>query len=115
MSDPQRGAVIQRLPIDTVKLDRSLIDDVGRDPRVSKLVASMLHAARALGVSIIAEGVEQEAQAIFLRAAGCDRMQGYLFARPMPADAMEAVLRRSQAEKVGPLAAALAPLLRATR
>ncbi|MBS0332959.1 MAG: EAL domain-containing protein, partial [Proteobacteria bacterium] len=80
---------LMHLPIQTVKLDRSLIDGVGKDPRVAKLVGSMLHAARALGVSIVAEGVEEEAQAIFLRAAGCDRMQGYYFARPMGADAME--------------------------
>lgn len=86
---------LMHLPIQTVKLDRSLIDDVGRDARVSKLVASMLHAARSLGVRIIAEGVEHEAQALFLRAAGCDRMQGYFFARPMPADAMEQMLREA--------------------
>ena len=86
---------LMHLPIQTVKLDRSLIDDVGRDPRVSKLVASMLHAARSLGVRIIAEGVEHEAQALFLRSAGCDRMQGYFFARPMPADEMEAMLREA--------------------
>jgi diguanylate cyclase (GGDEF)-like protein len=83
---------LMHLPIQTVKLDRSLIDGVAKDPRVAKLVGSMLHAARALGVSIVAEGVEEEAQAIFLRAAGCDRMQGYYFARPMAADAMEARL-----------------------
>jgi EAL domain-containing protein (putative c-di-GMP-specific phosphodiesterase class I) len=86
---------LMHLPIQTVKLDRSLIDDVGRDARVSKLVASMLHAARSLGVRIIAEGVEHEAQALFLRSAGCDRMQGYFFARPMPADEMEAMLREA--------------------
>ena len=86
---------LMHLPIQTVKLDRSLIDDVGRDARVSKLVASMLHAARSLGVRIIAEGVENEAQALFLRSAGCDRMQGYFFARPMPADEMEAMLREA--------------------
>ena len=80
---------LMHLPIQTVKLDRSLIDGVAKDPRVSKLVGSMLHAARALGVSIVAEGVEEEAQAIFLRAAGCDRMQGYYFARPMAAQRME--------------------------
>jgi len=84
---------LMHLPIQTVKLDRSLIDDVGRDPRVSKLVAAMLHAARSLGARIVAEGVEDEGQALFLRSAGCDRMQGYFFARPMPADAMEAMLR----------------------
>jgi EAL domain-containing protein (putative c-di-GMP-specific phosphodiesterase class I) len=52
----------------------------------------MMHAARALGVSVVAEGVEEEAQAIILRAAGCDRMQGYWFARPMDAESMEARL-----------------------
>jgi diguanylate cyclase (GGDEF)-like protein len=84
---------LMHLPIQTVKLDRSLIDDVGREPRVSKLVASMLQAARSLGVRIVAEGVETEGQALFLRSAGCERMQGYFFARPMPADAMETMLR----------------------
>ena len=87
---------LMALPIQTVKLDRSLICDVAKDPRVAKLVTSMLHAARALGVRIVAEGVEEEAQAIFLRASGCDRMQGYWFARPMPADQMEDALRESQ-------------------
>lgn len=84
---------VMNLPIHTVKLDRSLIEAVGRDHRVSKLVGSMLHAARALDVRIVAEGVEEEAQALFLRAAGCERMQGYLFARPMPAHEMEAHLK----------------------
>jgi diguanylate cyclase len=88
---------LMALPIQTVKLDRSLIGDVGRDPRVSKLVASMLHAARSLGVRITAEGVEDEGQALFLRSAGCDRMQGYLFAKPMPGDEMEALLREMNA------------------
>jgi diguanylate cyclase (GGDEF)-like protein len=86
---------LMNLPIHTVKLDRSLIEAVGRDARVSKLVGAMLNAARGLGVRIVAEGVEHEAQALFLRAAGCDRMQGYLFARPMPAEKVEAHLRGS--------------------
>jgi diguanylate cyclase (GGDEF)-like protein len=80
------------LPIQTVKLDRSLISDVATDGKVAKLVTSMVHAARSLGIRIIAEGVETETQAIFLRAAGCERMQGYWFARPMPAAQMEARL-----------------------
>ena len=102
---------LMHLPIQTVKLDRSLIDDVARDARVSKLVGSMLHTARALGVSIVAEGVEDEAQALFLRAAGCDRMQGYLFARPMPGAAMEARLREAGAA----LPAFAAPVRRRAR
>jgi diguanylate cyclase (GGDEF)-like protein len=89
---------LMNLPIQTVKLDRSLISDVAREPRVAKLVTSMLHAARALGVSIVAEGVEDQGQAIFLRAAGCDLMQGYFFAKPMPADAAEAELRAPPTE-----------------
>ena len=88
---------LMNLPIQTVKLDRSLIEAVGRDARVSKLISAMLNAARALGVRIVAEGVEEEAQALFLRAAGCDRMQGYLFARPMPADQVEIHLRAAAA------------------
>jgi diguanylate cyclase (GGDEF)-like protein len=84
---------LMNLPIQTVKLDRSLIEAVGRDARVSSLVTTLLRAARSLGVRIVAEGVEEEAQALFLRAAGCERMQGYLFARPMPAQAMETHLR----------------------
>jgi diguanylate cyclase (GGDEF)-like protein len=88
---------LMNLPIQTVKLDRSLIDDVARHPRVAKLVSSMMHAARALGVTVVAEGVEDEAQAIILRAAGCDRMQGYWFARPMDASSMETRLREEQA------------------
>jgi diguanylate cyclase (GGDEF)-like protein len=104
---------LMHLPIQTVKLDRSLICDVAKDGRVAKLVASMLHAARALGVSIVAEGVEEEAQAIFLRSAGCDRMQGYFFARPMPAADMEAQLTASRAET--PRVFEAAPLRRRAR
>jgi EAL domain-containing protein (putative c-di-GMP-specific phosphodiesterase class I) len=57
----------------------------------------MLHAARSLGVRITAEGVEDEGQALFLRSAGCDRMQGYFFAKPMTGDEMEELLRESNA------------------
>ncbi|HEX5379932.1 MAG TPA: EAL domain-containing protein [Phenylobacterium sp.] len=97
-----------KLPISTVKLDQSLIGDVGKDPRVSKLVRSMLQAVTALDAEIVAEGVEDEAQALFLRAAGCDRMQGFLFARPMPADEVELRLRQGVA-KTGPLPFAAVP------
>ncbi|MBB3893128.1 diguanylate cyclase (GGDEF)-like protein [Phenylobacterium haematophilum] len=91
-----------QLPIHTVKLDQSLIGGVGRDPRVSKLVRAMLSAAKSLDARIVAEGVEDEAQAIFLRAAGADRMQGYLFARPMPGDACEALMREQAAGAEAP-------------
>ena len=90
---------LMALPIHTVKLDRTLIAGVGCDARVSKLVAALLQAARTLDVQIVAEGVEDEAQAIFLRAAGCDRMQGFWFARPMPeADMAAALEKQAQAD-----------------
>jgi len=95
---------LMHLPIDTVKLDRSLIGDVAKDPRVAKLIGGMLHAARALGVSIVAEGVEEQGQALFLRAAGCDKMQGYYFAKPMPADQMEAMLKSAAQVQAAPSA-----------
>ena len=97
----QVRALLQ-LPIHTVKLDQSLIGGVGRDPRVSKLVRAMLGAAKSLDARIVAEGVEDEAQAIFLRAAGADRMQGYLFARPMPGDDCEALMRAQAAGAEAP-------------
>ncbi|MBR7618332.1 EAL domain-containing protein [Phenylobacterium sp. 20VBR1] len=100
---------LMQLPIHTVKLDQSLIGDVGREPRVSKLVRAMLQAATSLDIRIVAEGVEDEAQALFLRAAGCDRLQGFLFARPMPAEAVELRLRESAAAS-GPLAPAVTPI-----
>ena len=84
---------VMSLPIQTLKLDRSLIDDVASNTRSSMMVSSLMHAARSMGVTVVAEGVELEAQAIILRAAGCERMQGYWFARPMDAAAMEARLR----------------------
>lgn len=91
-----------QLPIHTVKLDQSLIGGVGRDPRVSKLVRAMLNAAKSLNARIVAEGVEDEAQAIFLRAAGCDLMQGYLFARPMPPEEVETLMRNEAAGAEAP-------------
>ena len=62
-----------------------LIAGVGSDPRITQVIRALLQTARSLGVTLVAEGVEDEAQAVFLRAAGCDQMQGYLFARPMSA------------------------------
>ena len=100
---------VMNLPIQTLKLDRSLIDDVARNPRASMLVASMMHAARALGVTVVAEGVEEEAQAIILRAGGCERMQGYWFAKPMDAAAMEArLLEERHPSRLAPARARIA-------
>jgi diguanylate cyclase (GGDEF)-like protein len=84
---------LMHLPIDMVKLDRSLTVDLSKDVRTEALVRMLVQATRALGLIVVAEGVEDEAHAIALRAAGCARMQGYWFARPMPATDMNQFLK----------------------
>ena len=71
------------LPIDSVKIDRSLIKSLITDDRATMLVSTLVQWARAINVSVVAEGVETETQAILLRALGCNRLQGYHFGRAM--------------------------------
>ena len=71
------------LPIDTVKIDRSLVMDIERDNRATMLISTLVQWARAINVSVVAEGVETETQAILLRALGCNRLQGYYFGKAM--------------------------------
>lgn len=86
---------LMQLPIDTVKIDRSLTLGLGKDERVTALVRLLAQTTRALGLGFVAEGVEDESHALHLRAIGCSKMQGYFFARPMPAEQMEAFLREA--------------------
>jgi EAL domain-containing protein (putative c-di-GMP-specific phosphodiesterase class I) len=78
-------AYLKRLPIDTLKLDRTFVDDidgVGNDAAIS---AATLALAHNLGLRVVAEGVETELQRNFLVEHQCDYLQGYLFSRPLPA------------------------------
>ena len=75
---------LQRLPVQVVKIDRSFVTDLDTDPRQLSLVTMMVSLAKHLGCRVVAEGVETEAVLAQLRAAGCDEVQGYLFARPIP-------------------------------
>jgi diguanylate cyclase (GGDEF)-like protein/PAS domain S-box-containing protein len=77
---------LKRFPVDAVKVDRSFIDGLGADPEDSAIVAAVVSLGHALGLTVIAEGVETDRQLAELRALGCDAAQGYLFARPGPAD-----------------------------
>jgi EAL domain-containing protein (putative c-di-GMP-specific phosphodiesterase class I) len=81
-----------RLPIDIVKIDKSFIDRLLVSPEGRALVQSVLDVTHALGKISIAEGVEQAEQCDTLADLGCDHIQGYLFARPMPADEAARVL-----------------------
>lgn len=81
---------LSRLPIDDIKIDRSLVVDIGASPRSERILRTLIEMAHALGDRVIAEGVETQAQHDFLRGNGCDCVQGFLFAKPMAAPALEA-------------------------
>jgi diguanylate cyclase (GGDEF)-like protein/PAS domain S-box-containing protein len=86
---------LRRFPLDVLKLDRSFVSGLGTDTEAPTIAAAIIEMARALGLTVIAEGVETKAQLASLRSLGCHSAQGYYFARPLPADAVTAFLRRS--------------------
>lgn len=75
---------LKRLPLYELKIDRSFIKDTPVDPSDTAIVTSIVGVAKHLHLHVVAEGVETQAQVDFLKTIGCDAMQGYLFARPMP-------------------------------
>ncbi|MGB4073931.1 EAL domain-containing protein [Pseudomonas sp.] len=78
---------LKRFPFNQLKIDRSFIIDVLTEPDSASLVRSMISIGHNLGIKVIAEGVEQSEQLSFLRAAGCDEMQGYFYSPPLPPQA----------------------------
>jgi diguanylate cyclase (GGDEF)-like protein/PAS domain S-box-containing protein len=79
---------LKQLPLDTLKLDRSLVRDIAADGIGSAIARAATAVAKALGLSIVAEGVETVQQREFLIREGCDTLQGLLFAKPMPLDSL---------------------------
>jgi diguanylate cyclase (GGDEF)-like protein len=77
---------LKRFPIDTLKIDQSFIRDIGRDPDDAAIASAIIALAHTLKLTVVAEGVETAGQLAFLAAHGCDRSQGYLLSRPLPAD-----------------------------
>jgi EAL domain-containing protein (putative c-di-GMP-specific phosphodiesterase class I) len=86
---------LQRFPVDYVKIDRSFVADLERDPGAVALVSGMIDLAHALGIGVIAEGVERASQLERLETMGCDLAQGYYFSSPLPSEAMDAFLEDS--------------------
>jgi len=74
---------LQRLPVQVVKIDQSFMRDLATDPRRRALVSAMIALSQNLGHKVVAEGVETDVVATWLRGMGCDQAQGYLFARPL--------------------------------
>jgi EAL domain-containing protein (putative c-di-GMP-specific phosphodiesterase class I) len=85
---------LQNFTIDALKIDRSFIAGIGRDRKAEAIVHAIIGLAQALRITTIAKGVETDEQSTFLRSAGCDEMQGYLFAAAMPLDDMQEWLRK---------------------
>ena len=77
---------IRKFALDSLKIDRSFIDGMGRERESAAIVHSIIHLGRALGLGVIAEGVETAAQLQALRVAGCSHLQGYFFSRPVAPD-----------------------------
>jgi EAL domain-containing protein (putative c-di-GMP-specific phosphodiesterase class I) len=86
-------ARLDALPLDSVKIDRSLLDRVDTDDRQARLLAAVVRLADAIGLPVVAEGVERPAQLEALRRLGCPLVQGYLLGRPGPATSVPDVLR----------------------
>jgi diguanylate cyclase (GGDEF)-like protein/PAS domain S-box-containing protein len=85
-------AYLTRLPIDGLKVDRSFVDALGRDPRSTAITTAIVRMADALSIEVIAEGVESENQVSALRGLGCELAQGFHFHRPMPAEDVSKLL-----------------------
>ncbi|MEH7234917.1 EAL domain-containing protein [Bacillus sp. JJ1562] len=79
---------IKKLPIDTLKIDQSFVKDVLRDEKDAAITTTIIHLAQSLGLSVIAEGVEEEQQVEFFKIMGCHKVQGYFFSKPIPESEM---------------------------
>jgi diguanylate cyclase (GGDEF)-like protein/PAS domain S-box-containing protein len=91
-------AYLKRFEIDYLKLDKSFVDNLETDASDHALSEAIIVMAHKLGIRVVAEGVESEAQRTILKKIGCDYAQGYLFAKPMPADEFELLLQ-NEADK----------------
>jgi EAL domain-containing protein (putative c-di-GMP-specific phosphodiesterase class I) len=91
-------AYLKKLPLYELKIDKSFVQDTPDDPSDTAIVQSVIAMAGHLGLQVVAEGVETQAQADFLRESHCKCMQGYLFSRPLPLDDWLQKLARPKAQ-----------------
>ena len=87
---------LQRFPLDKLKIDRGFVTALGNSANGGVIIQAIVALGRALGLSILVEGVETEQQRVLLRLAGCDEMQGFLFARPAPAAAIDRLISQQK-------------------
>jgi len=86
-------SLMKQFPIDTIKIDRSFVRDLPVDSEDQAIAQAIISMGKALGMTVIAEGVETVEQEAFLRSHACDEMQGFLFSKPLPAKQMADLLR----------------------
>ena len=91
---------LKNFPIQTLKIDRSFVDDLTVDASDAAITSAVIAMAHSLNLNVIAEGVETEAQLAFLRERGCDQFQGFLLAGPMSGDSVRAWLGRKDRTRV---------------
>ena len=75
---------LQAFPFDTIKIDRTFVTNLGRNPQSAAIVSAVIDLAHGMNMSIVAEGVETTEQLAFLTSEGCDAVQGYLIGKPLP-------------------------------
>lgn len=83
---------LRRLPVNVLKIDKSFVDDLPDDREAVELASGILNIAHAMGLSVVAEGIEHEAQRALLERLGCDLLQGFLLGRPVDAEAAVALV-----------------------
>lgn len=103
-------SALARLPIAELKIDRSFMLSLERDAHAQALATAVIRIGQSLGMTVVAEGVETEEQMQLLRDLDCHAAQGYLFARPLPADELEGWLRDRLAHGFGTVSSASLPL-----
>ncbi len=91
---------LKRLPVNKIKIDRSFVNGISKDPKDEAIILAMLLIADRLNLTAIAEGVETDEQLLFLRENKCQDIQGYLFYKPQPAKLIEAILTISKQSEI---------------
>ncbi|MBW7934599.1 MAG: EAL domain-containing protein, partial [Gemmatimonadaceae bacterium] len=95
-------SMLETLPLDALKIDKSFIDAIGRDAATSVVTPHIIEMAHGLGFAIVAEGIETPAQEAYIRAAGVQFAQGWLYSKALPADAFADYYRRRKTGKPSP-------------
>lgn len=85
---------LKRFPVDVLKIDKSFVGGIGRNPDETAIVHALIGLGKSLGIETVAEGIETAAQAEFLKTHGCEIGQGFLYGAAQPADQVPTVIAR---------------------